>query len=72
MDLKQLMEQMSSIRKILDEIASILPADTTLNTYSDKDGVIRISGRTESAFNLIPILEKSSFFKDAAQIGPIF
>jgi Tfp pilus assembly protein PilN len=58
--------------EILKELTTILPADTYLNTYSNRDGVIQIGGQSGSAYDLMPKLEKSPILKDVVQKGSIF
>ncbi len=58
--------------EILRELTTILPADTYLNTYSNRDGLIQISGQSGSAYDLMPKLEKSPILKDVVQKGSIF
>jgi Tfp pilus assembly protein PilN len=58
--------------EILRELTTILPADTFLNTYSNRDGVIQIGGHSGSAYDLMPKLEKSGILKDVVQKGSIF
>jgi Tfp pilus assembly protein PilN len=56
---------------ILKELTAILPADTYLNTYSNRNGVIQIGGHSSSAYDLMPRLEKSPLLKDVVQKGSI-
>jgi Tfp pilus assembly protein PilN len=56
----------------LRELTAILPTDTFLSVYSNKDGTIQISGSSTAAPDLIPKLEKSSLFKDVQQRGQVF
>jgi len=58
--------------EILRELTTILPADTYLNTYSNRDGLIQIGGHSGSAYDLMPKLEKSPILKDVVQKGSIF
>ncbi|HTY60722.1 MAG TPA: pilus assembly protein PilM [Acidobacteriota bacterium] len=57
--------------EILREITSILPPDTYLNTYSNRDGIIQIGGYSGAPYELIPKLEKSPLLKDVVQRGSI-
>jgi Tfp pilus assembly protein PilN len=57
---------------ILRELTTILPSDTYLNTYSNRDGTIQIGGYSNSAYDLMPKLEKSPLLKDVVQKGSIF
>jgi Tfp pilus assembly protein PilN len=56
----------------LRELTAILPSDTFLTVYSNKDGTIQISGSSTAAPDLIPKLEKSPLFKDVQQRGQVF
>jgi Tfp pilus assembly protein PilN len=56
----------------LRELTAILPSDTFLSVYSNKDGTIQISGSSTAAPDLIPKLEKSPLFKDVQQRGQVF
>jgi general secretion pathway protein L len=56
----------------LRELTAILPNDTFLSVYSNKDGTIQISGSSTAAPDLIPKLEKSALFKDVQQRGQVF
>ena len=56
---------------VLRELTAILPPDTYLNTYSNRDGSIQISGFSGSPYDLMPRLERSSLFKDVIQRGSI-
>lgn len=58
--------------EILRELTTILPKDTYLNTYSNRDGLIQIGGYSGSAYDLMPKLEKSPILKDVVQKGSIF
>ena len=57
--------------EILRELTTILPPDTYLNIYSNRDGSIQIGGFSGSPYDLIPKLEKSPIFKDVVQRGSI-
>jgi Tfp pilus assembly protein PilN len=56
---------------ILKELTAILPPDTYLNSYSNRDGIIQIGGLSGSAYDLMPKLEKSPLLKDVVQRGSI-
>jgi Tfp pilus assembly protein PilN len=70
------MEELLSKRdmnlEILQELTTILPPDTYLSTFSNRDGTIQIAGSSGSSSDLIPKLEKSSLLKDVSTRGPIF
>jgi Tfp pilus assembly PilM family ATPase/Tfp pilus assembly protein PilN len=58
--------------EILRELTTILPPDTYLNNYSNRDGTIQIGGHSGSAYDLMPKLEKSPILKDVVQKGGVF
>jgi general secretion pathway protein L len=57
--------------EILRELTAILPSDTYLNTYSYRDGAIRIAGLSGSSSDLISKLEDSPLLKDVETRGPV-
>ncbi len=58
--------------EILRELTQVLPTDTFLNVYSNKDCTIQMSGSSSSAPDLIPKLEKSVLLMNVVQRGTIF
>lgn len=58
--------------EVLQELTTILPADTFLTSYSNRDGTIQLRGLSGSSADLIPKLEKSSLLRDVNQKGGIF
>jgi Tfp pilus assembly protein PilN len=58
--------------EILQELTTILPPDTFLSTYSNRDGNIQLTGASGSSSDLIPKLEKSLLLKDVVPKGPMF
>ena len=58
--------------EVFQELTTILPEDTYLNNYSYRDGIIQIAGLSDSATDLIPILENSSLLHNVEQRGGIF
>jgi len=58
--------------EILQELTTILPADTFLTSYSNRDGSIQLRGLSGSSADLIPKLEKSPLLRDVNQRGTIF
>jgi len=56
----------------LQELTTILPPDTFLNVYMNKEDTISITGNSTSAPDLIPKLERSPLFKNVVQRGTIF
>jgi Tfp pilus assembly protein PilN len=55
--------------EVLEELTQILPADTYLNSYTYRDGKVSIGGYSNSASDLILMLESSPLFKDVGQRG---
>jgi Tfp pilus assembly protein PilN len=55
--------------EILQELTAILPADTFLTSYSNRDGTIQLIGLGGSPSGLIPKLEKSLLLRDVNQKG---
>lgn len=58
--------------EVLQELTTILPSDTYLVQYSNREGTINLVGLSASADALIPRLERSPFIKDVQQRGAIF
>lgn len=58
--------------EIIQELTAILPPDTFLNVYNNRNGSIQLAGSSSSAPDLIPLLEKSGLLKDVVQRGTIF
>jgi Tfp pilus assembly protein PilN len=56
--------------EILQELTTILPMDTYLNTYVNRDGIIQLVGLSGSSSDLIQKLDKSPLFKDVAAKAP--
>jgi Tfp pilus assembly protein PilN len=57
--------------EILQELTEILPSDTFLRNYSNRNGVIQIIGLSGSSSDLVPKLEQSSHLRDVVQRGTI-
>jgi Tfp pilus assembly protein PilN len=57
--------------EILQELTVILPTDTYLNTYVNRDGIIQMTGLSGSSADLIQKLDKSPFLKDVVLKAPI-
>jgi hypothetical protein len=57
--------------EILRELTQVLPRDTYLNTYVNRDGTIQLVGISGSSEDLIPKLDKSPFLKDVVLKAPI-
>jgi Tfp pilus assembly protein PilN len=58
--------------EILQELTTILPADTFLTSYNNRDGSIQLRGLSGSSADLIPKLEKSPLLRDVNQRGTIY
>jgi Tfp pilus assembly protein PilN len=58
--------------EILRELTNILPVDTYLLSYNNRDGTILMVGFSGSYSDLIPNLEKSPLFKDVVPKGTIY
>ena len=58
--------------EVLQELTAILPPDTFLTVYNNRNGSIQLAGSSSSAPDLIPQLEKSALLKDVVQRGTIF
>ena len=56
---------------ILRELTMILPEDTFITSYINRNGVIQMAGQSGSSSDLIPWLEKSPLLKDVVQRGAI-
>ena len=76
--LKNYVDILSTISKqypdklpILDELSHSLPRNTWLTHLKVKKGEIEIKGYSPVASNLIPILEKSTIFKETSFVGTI-
>jgi Tfp pilus assembly protein PilN len=72
----ELMERLVNTKdrnlEVLQELTTILPADTFLTSYSNRDGIIQLRGLSGSSADLVPKLEKSSLLWDVNQKGTIF
>jgi len=69
---EELLGQRDMNLEILQELTTILPADTFLSTYNYRDGAIRIAGSSGSSSDLISKLEDSPLLEDVAIRGSIF
>ncbi len=58
--------------EVLQELTTILPQDTFLTMYSNREDSIALAGSSPSAPDLIPKLEQSPLLKDVAIQGSIF
>ena len=57
--------------EILKELTLILPNDTFLQNYTNRDGIIQLVGLSGSSSDLNIKLEKSPLLKDVVQKGII-
>lgn len=69
---EQLVRHKDRNLEILQELTHILPDNTSLRSYSNRDGVIQMVGLSGSSSDLIPKLEKSPLLKDVVQKGVIY
>lgn len=58
------------ILHILDELSRIIPNSAYLSNLRYREGTVEFQGSAESASNLIPLLERSSVFKNVAFNAP--
>jgi general secretion pathway protein L len=70
--LEGLMCQRDMNLEVLQELTTVLPPDTFLNFYTNREGTIQISGSSGSAPDLIPKLEKSALLQNVIQRGTVF
>ena len=56
---------------VFEELTEILPDDTYLHNYIYRDGSISIAGLSDSATDLISILENSPLLHNVEQTGNI-
>lgn len=70
------MEELLSSRdrnlEVLQQLTLILPSDTFLTSYSNRDGTIQLVGLSGSSSELIPLLERSPLLRDVTQKGTIY
>ena len=64
-------KQQPSATEVLDEISSLLPDTTVLQHFRVERGTLEISGFSESAVALLPLLEQSRLFHDARLTAPV-
>lgn len=72
LSIRKLIGQRDMNLEILRELTTLLPSDTYLTVYSNRNGTIQLNGVSGSAPDLIPNLEKSPLLKDIESKGPIF
>jgi general secretion pathway protein L len=56
--------------EVLRELTLVLPQDTYLNTFVNRDGIFQLVGLSGSSSDLIQKLDKSLFFKDVVSKAP--
>ncbi len=69
---ENLLSQTDMNLEILRELTGILPADTFLNYYQNRECTINLSGSSPAAQDLISKLEHSPLLKSVQQRGTIF
>jgi len=70
--MEDLLQKRDMNLELLQELTTILPNDTFLSVFSNKDGTVQIAGSSTAAPDLVPKLEKSPLFKEVVQRGQIF
>jgi Tfp pilus assembly protein PilN len=70
--LEELLNRRDYNLEILQELTTLLPADSFLKFYRNQDGALTIQGNSGSPPDLLPKLEKSPFLKEVKQSGAIF
>jgi hypothetical protein len=68
--LEDILHKKDNNLKVLRELTLVLPQDTYLNTYVNRNGTIQIVGITGSPADLIPVLGKSPIFKEVKMMAP--
>jgi len=58
--------------EVLEELTTIIPEDTYLNNYVYRSGKVSISGLSDSATDLVPLLENSPLLDNVVQRSGIF
>jgi Tfp pilus assembly protein PilN len=69
--IEKLLNNKDSNLEILKELTLILPDDTFLQSYSNRDGIIQLVGLSGSSSDLAIKLDKSPLLKDVVQKGTI-
>jgi general secretion pathway protein L len=59
------------ISVLLRELTEVVPQDAYLTTFRVRTGKIELEGFARSASDLVPLLEKSPFFKNAQFTSPV-
>lgn len=59
------------ISLILKELTEVVPQDAYLTTFRLRSGKIELEGFAKSASDLVPLLEKSPYFKNAQFTSPV-
>jgi len=55
---------------VLDELSRIVPNNTYLSSLRYREGAVEFQGSSESASNLVPLLERSPVFKNVGFTAP--
>ena len=71
----ELVERLSlnntKVVKLLNDLTTIIPNDTSLNRFSLEEGVVRIQGLSSGASKLIPLLDSSENFSEVKFVAPV-
>jgi general secretion pathway protein L len=59
------------ISVLLKELTDVVPRDAYLTTFRFRSGKIELEGFAKSASDLVPLLERSPFFKNAQFTSPV-
>ena len=59
------------ISLLLKELTEVVPRDAYLTTFRFRSGKIELEGFAKSASDLVPMLERSPFFKNAQFTSPV-
>jgi len=59
------------ISVLLKELADVVPRDAYLTTFRFRSGKVELEGFAKSASDLVPLLERSPFFKNAQFTSPV-
>lgn len=59
------------ISLILKELTEVVPRDAYLTTFRFRSGKVELEGFAKSASDLVPMLERSPFFKNAQFTSPV-
>jgi Tfp pilus assembly protein PilN len=69
--LAQLKQRRTELLRVLDELSRVLPNGAFLNNVRYREGVVELQGTTsDSASNLVPLLERSQVFENVSFAAP--